>query len=563
MTDLAELVAGNIDIWTGAIQRKSGAGRGGGKRIGLYGIERLRALILDLAVRGKLVRQDAGDEPAAALLPKMAAERQRRIKAREIKAARGPTTPSSKPFDLPSGWVWLPLGQTGNIFTGNSINSSLRSELATNSEGRPFVATKDVGYGLDPVDYDNGLTVALDDQRFNVARPHSVFICAEGGSAGRKIAVSDREISFGNKLIANEPWSQIEPRYVLYTYLSDFFFDCFSKDMTGIIGGISRAKFLELPFPLPPLAEQRRIVAKVDELMALCDALERESADSITAHQGLVENLLATLVDSSDATDLSRQWARLEGHFDTLFTTDASIDALKKRILDLAVRGKLVQQDAEDEEATVLLKKIKAWQAGKLARRKIRLPRKPLKPIAEGDAPFAMPKNWSAVRLGEIIYLQSGDGLTSAQMRPGDVPVFGGNGINGHHDAQNIFRETIVVGRVGFYCGSIHVTPSAAWVTDNAFVTHFDETSIHLEFLRLLLSATNLKEDENATAQPVISGSKVYPIAVGLPPLAEQRRIVAKVDALMALCDALKARVAEAAQTQRHLADAITQRAAN
>lgn len=189
MSDIAALVADNLDIWTGAIERKSGAGRGGGKRISLYGIERLRALILDLAVRGKLVAQDPADEPAIKLLPSIEKERQRRLKAKEIKNAKGPAKPSGEPFGLPSGWLWLPLWQTGNIFTGNSINAAVRSELEANSEGWPFVATKDVGYGFEPIDYDNGLIVDFDDQRFNIARPNSVFICAEGGSAGRKMAV--------------------------------------------------------------------------------------------------------------------------------------------------------------------------------------------------------------------------------------------------------------------------------------------------------------------------------------------------------------------------------------
>nr|WP_306437072.1 restriction endonuclease subunit S [Porphyrobacter sp. GA68] len=514
-----------------------------------------------MAVRGKLVPQDAAEEPANKLLPGIERERQRRLKAKEIKNSKGPAKLCSEPFEIPSGWIWLPLWQTGNIFTGNSINATLRSELAANGEGLPFVATKDVGYGFEPIDYHNGLFVSFDDERFNIAQPNSVFICAEGGSAGRKMAISDRAIAFGNKLIANEPWPQIDPRYVLCTYLSDFFFGCFSREMTGIIGGISRAKFLALPFPLPPLAEQRRIVAKVDELIALCDALERESADALAAHQTLVDTLLTTLVNSADAADLAANWARLESHFDTLFTTEASIAALQQAILDLAVRGKLVEQDAGDEPGTTLLKRIKAWQAEQVAKKQIRLPRKPLSPVATDEVPADLPDNWSPVRLGEIIYIQSGDGLTSAQMEPGDIPVFGGNGINGYHDQQNVFRETIVIGRVGFYCGSIHVTPPAAWVTDNAFVTHFDERSIHLPFLRLLLTATNLKEDENATAQPVISGAKVYPIVVGLPPLAEQHRIVAKVDELMALCNTLRARLADAAENRRHLADAIVERA--
>ena len=103
-------------------------------------------------------------------------------------------------------------------------------------------------------------------------------------------------------------------------------------------------------------------------------------------------------------------------------------------------------------------------------------------------------------------------------MKGGSIPVFGGNGINGYHDQSNVNQPTIVIGRVGYYCGSIHVTPTSAWITDNAFITNFSHNEIYLRFLALLLTGTNLKEDENATAQPVISGSKIYPIVVGLPP---------------------------------------------
>ena len=159
--------------------------------------------------------------------------------------------------------------------------------------------------------------------------------------------------------------------------------------------------------------------------------------------------------------------------------------------------------------------------------------------------------------MGEIIYIQSGDGLTAANMRNGDIPVFGGNGINGYHDQSNVDERTIVIGRVGYYCGSIHVTPAKAWVTDNAFITHFSQRCIDRRFLVLLLNGTNLKEDENATAQPVISGSKIYPIVVGLPPVPEQCRIVAKVDALMALCDRLETSLTATAETRGRLLDAL------
>ena len=212
-------------------------------------------------------------------------------------------------------------------------------------------------------------------------------------------------------------------------------------------------------------------------------------------------------------------------------------------MLNLAVRGKLVPQDPKDEPASALLARVNKWRAEAIRSKLIRDPRKPLKEIALSESPYELTDGWAWARLGEVIYIQSGDGLTAENMKGGNIPVYGGNGINGYHDSFNIEEPTIVIGRVGYYCGSIHITPPKAWVTDNAFITKYCSQEIFKDFLVLLLKGTNLKENENATAQPVISGSKIYPIVVGIPPLAEQHRIVAKVDELMALCDEIETKI--------------------
>lgn len=237
-------------------------------------VHRLRRFILDLAVRGKLAPQDPNDEPASELLKQIEAERKKRIAKGEIKHAKPLNSITDAPFNPPSAWMWLPLGQTGNIFNGNSIDAATREQLEKTETGRPFIATKDVGYGFDEIDYANGLLVDISDERFRIAQSDSVLICAEGGSAGKKTALTNREISFGNKLFANETWSVISSKFVLCVYLSDFFYLQFAEKMTGVIGGISLRNFLQLSFPLPPLAEQHRIVAKVNELMTLCSRLE-------------------------------------------------------------------------------------------------------------------------------------------------------------------------------------------------------------------------------------------------------------------------------------------------
>ncbi|WP_412766486.1 restriction endonuclease subunit S [Vibrio anguillarum] len=210
------------------------------------------------------------------------------------------------------------------------------------------------------------------------------------------------------------------------------------------------------------------------------------------------------------------------------------VKKLRELILELAVRGKLVQQDPTDEPASVLLERIHQERVdGKKF--------KAAKPISEVEELFHLPENWAFTRLESIIQISSGKNLTAKKMdADGCIPVFGGNGITGYHSEHNVTKPTIVIGRVGFYCGSTHLTPAKAWVTDNAFITNFSSSNLKLEFLVWLLKATNLSENDSATAQPVISGKKVYPLVVALPPLAEQNRIVAKVDELMALCDQLE-----------------------
>jgi type I restriction enzyme S subunit len=352
----------------------------------------------------------------------------------------------------------------------------------------------------------------------------------------------------------------------IFLSLKFFYYALTVADKVKIVTGSAQPQVTTTninPFPIvvPPLAEQHRIVAKVDELMILCDQLENQHSNAIVAHEKLVSYLLNTLTQSQDAAEFNESWQRIAANFDTLFSTETSIDALKQTVLQLAVMGKLVPQDLSDEPASELLKRIQAEKAKLIAEGKIKKD-KPLAVIADDEKPFELPKGWEWARLSDVIKVSSGNGLTSEQMdKSGKVPVYGGNGINGYHTEGNINVRTLVIGRVGFYCGSIHITPELAWVTDNAFITRFSEKNIYLEFLYWLLRITNLKENEGATAQPVISGAKIYPIVVALPPLAEQHRIVAKVDELMAICDQLKTRITTANQLQQKLADVLVSQA--
>ena len=212
-------------------------------------------------------------------------------------------------------------------------------------------------------------------------------------------------------------------------------------------------------------------------------------------------------------------------------------DTLKKSILQYAMQGKLVAQDPNDEPASELLKCIKAEKEQLIKDGKIKK-EKPLPPITQDEIPYDLPHGWEWVRLGNIIKISSGNFLPAEKMNQnGKIPVYGGNGINGYHDEYLIDKPTLIIGRVGFYCGCVHLSKGKAWVTDNAFITQFSENNIDIKFLQWLLIFSDLGKNDNATAQPVVSGKKIYPLVVPLPPLAEQKRIVEKLEEILPLVD--------------------------
>src|SRR5690606_2822606 len=156
------------------------------------GIKKLRELILTLAMQGKLVPQDPNDQPASELLQEIEAEKQRLVKEGQIKKPKPllQVTEKEKPYSLPQGWEWTRIGAIGNVFNGNSINAGEKESKYVGVEGLPYIATKDVGYGFEALDYNNGIYIPLDEEKFRVAHEGAVLICAEGGSAGKKCGLT-------------------------------------------------------------------------------------------------------------------------------------------------------------------------------------------------------------------------------------------------------------------------------------------------------------------------------------------------------------------------------------
>ena len=322
----------------------------------------------------------------------------------------------------------------------------------------------------------------------------------------------------------------------------------------GAQPNISREKIIKTVIPLPPQEEQRRIVAKVDELMALCDHLEQQQDASIAAHQTLVRVLLAALTAAGRGA-FEAAWTRIADHFDALFTTAESVAELKQTILQLAVMGKLVPQDPADEPASVLLKKIAAEKAKLVKEGKLDQPKK-FPPIRKDEKPFELANGWEWCRFGEIYNLEYGKGLPeSKRSGSGEYAVYGSNGIVGSHNESCVKEPCIVVGRKGS-AGALNLCLNQeCWVTDVAYSV-IPVSNLNIEFVFRQFHTLGL-DKLGKGIKPGLNRNEAYMLVIAIPPLAEQRRIVAKVDELVALCDRLHARLAASQTAQRQLADAI------
>lgn len=539
------------------------------------GIPKLRELILRLAMQGKLVPQDPNDLPVSELLRSIEAEKKRLVKECKIKARKtlSEITAGDEPYSLPNGWQWVRLGAIGNIFNGNSMSAAEKESKYGGVEGLPYIATKDVGYGFDPLDYDNGIYISSDEEKFRIARQGAVLICAEGGSAGKKCGLTDRDICFGNKLFANELYGQISSRFILYTYLSPDFHALFAAAMTGIIGGVSIGKFVEIPIPLPPLGEQSRIVAKVDKLMAQCDELENLRNESENKRLAAHAAAFSQLIDFTGNSSADDTWAFITKHFGDLYSVKENVTELRKAILQLAVMGKLVPQDLRDEPAIHLLKKIEEERSLLIQKGVIKF--KKSGDIEKPVVLFDIPATWTWCCIQDIslkvtdgehstprrsttgYYLLSARNITNEGIKLDDVDF-----VEEEEYLRIRKRCNPEIGDVLISCsgsvGRVAVADSNEYVmVRSAALIKQSREHLNATYLANALKAPfaqlQIVQKSKTTAQSNLFLGKILEISIPLPSLSEQNRIVAKTNQLMALCDALEQRIAASIVKQTEL----------
>ena len=551
------------------------------------GIAKLRELVLALAVQGKLVPQDPKDEPASELLRRIQVEKDRLVTEGRIKRDKPQAKIATNlwPFELPRTWAWERFGDVTQVSSGVTLG---RKTVIKEPLSLPYLRVANVQRWHVALESVKEVVVDKSElDRFQI-RSGDLLI-TEGGDWDKvgRTAVWRDELPMclhqnhvfkarGFTVEWNALWAQL----YLNSAVARSYFASSAKQTTNL-ASINMTELKACAFPVPPLTEQARIVARVEELMRLCDALESKGQLEAPQHAQLVQTLLGALTASTSPDELADNWQRVATHFDRLLDRPEAIDALEQTILQLAVRGLLVPQDPNDEPASELLKKIRAEKdrliaAGKIKRDKL------IAAIGKDEHPFELPTGWAWVRFDELIHplkpIAYGVLVPGPEVATGipfvriadlsllDPPAKPEKTIGPEVDAQ--FQRTrldggeILMGVVGSI-GKLGVAPPT-WAGANIAraicrIVPADEGL--REFVLLLLQTKFMQDsfrgDTRTLAQPTLNVGLIRAALTPMPPPAEQARIVARVESLRRLCADLRQRLAARQTTQAHLAEAL------
>ncbi|MBA3594126.1 MAG: restriction endonuclease subunit S [Polaromonas sp.] len=546
------------------------------------GVARLRELILTLAVQGNLVPQDASDEPACVLLKKIRAEKDRLIAEGKIRRDKplAEIAEDEKPFELPQGWAWVRLGTASKKITDGTHHSPANFPAGDFK----YLSAKNIkSWGID-ISSATYVPQAIHEEIFARCDPEygDILYIKDGATTGILTINTLREpFSLLSSVGVIKPSCGLTSEFLALVMRSPFFYQAMRDGMTGVaITRVTLSKLGDAKLPLPPLAEQSRIVTRVEELMRLCDALQAKARLEATQHAQLVATLLSTLTASTTPEELTENWHRVAIHFDLLLDRPEAVDALEQTILQLAVRGLLVPQDPKDEPASTLLQSIRAEKDRLIAQGKIKRD-KPLPPVAEDEKPFDLPQGWEWARVGSIGVTQTGG--TPASNRPeyfdGDFPFIGPGQITPNGNilpAEKFISESgrmesavAEIGDVLMVCigGSISKCAAASYATAfNQQINSIHPVLVSAEYVLNAMSSSDFMVAvvyaATGSATPIISKGKWDVLLLPVPPLAEQSRIVARVASLRALCADLRQRLTTARNQQGLLAQVLVQEVA-
>ena len=525
------------------------------------GVQKLREMILLLAFQGKLVPQDSGDESAAVLLEKINLEKYRLLREKKIKNQKQLPLiePEKLPFDLPKSWKWVRLGEVVNY------NGALK--VSPNN-------IPDDSWLLELEDIEKDTSKIIKRVLFRVRKSKSTKTKFENGDVlyGKlrpylnKVVIADEEGFCTTEIIPLHGYFGIFPKYLMYSLKRPDFLKYVNSKTYGInLPRLGTEDARSTLFPLAPLEEQKRIVAKVEQIMALCDQLEARQQKKHEQRIRLNNAALDKLLTAPTPQEFAQHWQRIWDNFDLLYDAPETVGQLRQAILQLAVQGKLVAQDQGDEPAAVLLEKIKGENERLVKKSKVFIP------IKEEIVPFVLPNYWEWTRLGEIAE------ITMGNSPPGNTYNENGEGvplINGPVEfSKGPFGLTkklkfttkptkfceeadLLICVRGSTTGRTNVAGFKACIGRGVAAIRSKVYQPYINYF-ILSMRQQIYDLGTGSTFPSISQKHLVSFLVPLPPFEEQKRIVAKVDQLMILCDELEAGLVQAQTEGGKLMEAV------
>lgn len=550
-------------------------------------VPRLRMFILDLAVRGKLVEQNQKDEPASELLKRIHVEKERILRAGGMRKEKAlpPLVEDRLPYRVPKNWRWSQLGEIGFLNPRNSAADDLPASfvpmplisaeygVACKYEVRPWGEIKsgythfaegDVGLAKITPCFENGKS--------------AVFRGLSGG-----LGAGTTELHIVRPVFINAD-------YALIFLKSPHFIESGLPRMTGTAGQkrVPTEYFAHSPFPLPPLAEQHRIVVKVDELMALCDRLGVAQAERERSRDRLTAASLDRLNQPADAGDGAafREHVRFHiSHLARFTTRPDQIPAMRQAILNLAVCGQLVQHDPGEQSATALLSELREAKDRLQVEENIRS-RQPVPRTARSELGFVIPGSWELPVFDDVLVIAGGitKGRNLAGRRTLEVPYLRVANVQRGYLDLSVMKTIRVpddeLSRYALRSGDVLLTEGGDWDKLGRAAIWRNELRqcIHQNHVfraraalpekldaRWVVTYTNSllgrryfeKASKQTTNLASINMTQLRGCPLPLPPLAEQRRIVDKVVELMAVCDRLEMQLVAVQTESRLLLEAV------
>ena len=533
------------------------------------GIQKMKEFILTLAMQGELVPQSSTEQDAGELLEETEVIKQKLIKQRKIKETKAlpEIKPEEIPHVLPSTWQWVRFGNIAQHNAGKTLDKGRNTGRL-----RDYITTSNLYWGH--FVFNDVRQMPINDEEIEKcsARKGDLLIC-EGGEAGRAAVWSyDKEVCFQNHVHRARFYHGIDP-YFAYRFFEKLNATGeINQHRKGVaISNMSGKALASILFPLPPLEEQKRIVAKVDQLMALCDQIETQQKQKAKTRVALNNAALDKLLTAQNPDEFNHHWQRMADNFHYLYDDLENITMFRSAVIGLATKGKLVQQVQNDEPASKELQRINKNLCKLIGKSNLPILKRDESIVDPAVYHFPIPESWEWCELQDISLFLNGKAheqfVTEDQKfvlvnsrfvsNSGEIIKYASSRLTPLSKGDiAIVMSDVPNGRALARC--FIIDEDDKYTLNQRIGGILSTSDIDCRYLAMVLDRNKYYlQYDDGQKQTNLKKIQVLSCPIPLPPLEEQKRIVAKVDQLMVLCEQLEIKLKQSHVTSEKLIESV------